>query len=141
MMEGYEEMRRGLAEAMGWRNIEEAWPESPELQAKYPRVVWWGRPPAGPDALDTIPDPLHRAEDAEALEAWLVGQFHVFTEANRDFYSVRVAGPFIRDDGSDEYLDVDGVVGATDEPNPALRRRQALVLAAWQAVQQEVPRG
>lgn len=107
-MRDYDEMRRGLAEAMGFTIL--------------PDGVVYGR--AGRRAL---PDPLGNANDAEALEMWMVDRFDFYVSANRDFYAVRLAGVMAFPVGPN--------VWTTDEPDPARRRRRALVEAAWQAVQ------
>ena len=78
------------------------------------------------------PDPLHSAEDAEALWTWLEGQgYEVNLDSDAEHgvtAQLDFAGP--REVCFDLFP---GDAGWSDDP--ALRRRTALVLAAWQAVQ------
>ena len=178
-MEGYDEMRVGLATAMGWTDLhlwpcwfdgyesarwlsysdltvaEEGFalqPAGDSSRADEMRLV--GNPPDYPpeDArwededseqfthLRTqAPDPPNSAEDAEALEVWLVGQgFEVETWSCSSYHQVTLLGRELWGPKMDLYRRcelADKRVLATDEPDPARRRRRALVEAAWQAVQ------
>lgn len=117
----YDVIRRGLAEAMEWRYQAVLPPD------KFPHISP-GR------KVEPCPDPLNDAEDAEALEAWLVGQgldphfFHDRLGRQRGLIAHCRIWRGKRPVGA-------ALVKAEDEPDPAHRRRRALVEAAWQAVQ------
>lgn len=87
----------------------------------------YGHPP-GDVRLVPIPDPLNDAEDAEALETWLL---------SRRYQTCTIHDP---EDGTlfevrGNYRPASVVrIHPDDEPDPARRRRRALVEAAWQAV-------
>lgn len=134
----YEEARRGLAEAMGWRDLRDSF------------GVLRGRLP-GRKSEAKVPDPLHSAQDAEALEAWLVGQgwlLRVDHVPGGDTPSPSVDWPVFParvdvrlkrwNEAKEDWESLlrRGIVEvtATDEPDPVRRRRRALVEAAWQAV-------
>jgi hypothetical protein len=114
----YDSIRRGLLTAMGWSDLYLA----SDTDHHHDEGELIGRAPSG--FFESAPDFFHRAEDAEALEAWLVGQ-------GWEVWHTR-ATTWVSDHGP---KNLDGVrVQATEEPSSTLRRRRALVLAAWRAV-------
>lgn len=119
MTPDYDTMRRDLAAAMGWRDIR-----------KFGGLALIGTDRNG-DPGEPVPDPLHSAEDAEALETWILQsdpERRVAWYLNGGAAMVRVHWRR----GDDDYI---GHVLDTQEPDPAGRRRLALVRAAWKAVQ------
>ena len=115
-MQDYDEVRRGLAVAMGWRVQTATGGAAP---GQFTRNIV------------PVPDPLHSAEDAEALETWILQsdpERRVAWYLNGGAAMVRVHWRR----GDDDYI---GHVLDTQEPDPAGRRRLALVRAAWKAVQ------
>jgi len=114
-MNDYDTIRRGLAEAMGYTYV-------PSLGDD------WVIDPDGEQ--DLAPNPLGSAWCAERLEVWCVSQgWEVETQAEPEQCSVRIwRGPKIP-----------GIISVYihdhDEPDPAKRRRRALVECAWKAVQ------
>lgn len=148
-MADYETMRRGLAEAMGYVCILE---EERGLTGR----LQWRESPLCRDERRVLPDPLHSAEDAEALVDWLEGQgydvgLYACWVLDRDEdgplededgnplgtgrreASCSVFGRL--DDRAEFYDEWSATVNATDEPDPARRRRRALVEAVWQALE------
>lgn len=120
-MTDYDTMRRGLAEAMGWTDLH---PEFPGVNGAELRGV----NPHGLGRIRTgVPNPLRRADDAEALEAWLVEEgadIEMEHSVDETRISVWLCQP-----------SPVAVLTRDDEPDPVLRRRRALVQAAWAAVQ------
>lgn len=120
-MEGYDDIRRGLAEAMGWR------------VAENPATGFWWHAPGEEHTrfCHEIPDPLNNAEDAEALEAWLLhpgrGGYYVRHSA----WATTVA-PVLRMKPPKPWVRI----RHREEPDGAKRRRMAIILAAWKLLQQ-----
>lgn len=127
----YDSIRRGLAEAMGYTHILDG-SDGPTGRLSIAGGLREARRP--------LPDPLNDAEDAEALEAWLVGQgWHVKVYSGRSFarawaWRRKPGRPITGQESWEGEENAGGSVYATDEPNPAIRRRRALVEAAWQAL-------
>lgn len=120
------EMRRRLAEAMGWTDIRP--PAERVLGAD-----WVGIPPKG--CIREIPDPLEDDRDASLLRAWVVEPEQdglVQLDCDADDTEVLV------------WLDSGYAVATvtrTEEPDPCRRERLALCRAVVQALEVQPWRG
>ena len=115
-MLGYEDIRLDLAKAMGWTNIEKE-----EGLDEY-----YGSPPQCPEINSRLADPWNDAEDAEELGSWLIVEgFEVEERSNSKHCAITIwKGCFTK-----------GTVTCFEhqQPDPGMRRRFALIQAAWLA--------
>lgn len=147
-MRDYEEtVRPGLARAMGWEVRWLMWGphagEAGETPGDPVPNSQEGRPPGSDKWTWVLPDPLNRADDAEALWTWCEEQgWEVDLQCRPEGHLVILRRCLIpRGEPCNILLGMrrwaligEALVRATDEPDPAARRRRALVEAVWQAI-------
>lgn len=112
------DMRKRLAEAMGWTNV----------HMDYGNLVGM-RPDHHGSRCWYAPDPLNNNNDAALLRAWCVGQgWSIETRHTRGPSMASIAWT---PDGDEHFC----IVADTEEPDPCRRERLALCRAVLQAIE------
>jgi hypothetical protein len=124
----HDEMRRRLAEAMGWADMEEQ--SSGMITGQPPGQV-------DPDAFEEIPDPLEDDRDAALLRAWCLEQGWTVKSEHTPvaLTIVNRAWPAVMVRVSRAPVVVSALVRHADEPDPCRRERLALCRAVLQAIE------